>query len=47
MTCPHCGAPYEGPVEKWNGGNPIEIMLPSCDCEAEATFDEFMSRLAD
>jgi NADH:ubiquinone oxidoreductase subunit B-like Fe-S oxidoreductase len=44
--CSICGTPYEGPVQKWNGGNPIEVMLPACDCEADALADAFLDRLA-
>lgn len=45
MKCSICGTPYEGPVTKWNGGNPVGVMLPACDCEADKAADEFMKRL--
>lgn len=42
-TCPTCGAPFEW-VRKWNGGDPMEGWLPTCDCEAERTLAEWEAR---
>lgn len=34
--CETCGTPFE-PLRKWNSGNPVIIMMPTCTCEEDAT----------
>lgn len=40
QCCETCSAEYEF-VRKWNSGNPINMMLPTCDCEERASEPEF------
>jgi hypothetical protein len=44
MKCEYCGTPYVT-KRKWNSGNPQDIELPECDCEAERTWARFEERL--
>lgn len=41
--CETCGA-FEEPKMKWNSGNPMEIMFPTCTCQEDATNAELDRR---
>lgn len=43
--CPECNAPYES-VRKFNSGNPMTFLLPTCDCEADRITREWEERFA-
>lgn len=43
--CSECGEPYTL-TRKWNGGNPIDVWLSTCDCD-DAGMDEYIERLAE
>lgn len=45
QCCETCGAEYEV-VRKWNGGNPISVLLPTCDCEEQASEPDFQRMIA-
>ena len=45
FICPDCGAPYER-VRMWNGGNPQDYDVPTCDCKAERVYAEWEARRA-
>ena len=45
--CIFCGAEFDPPVVKWNGGNPVEISFPSCTCEEDKLFAELKVRFND
>lgn len=42
-VCEMCGEPYIW-TRKWNGGNPVLVELPTCDCEADAWFEDWLER---
>jgi hypothetical protein len=43
--CPVCDTPFKV-RRKWNSGNPTDIELPECDCEADKAADEWLARFA-